>query len=223
MLSALIRVHGKEQQDISSIIPVVVQKKSAKAKAPKENDKKVAANPLEKKPRKPRTKKAAVQPEDEDSKLDYSKFVPLKASKKSVPTSYKVDEDDNIDGDFMPISCLDDDDGKYEDIDKMYRKQDVEWVSMMEEAMTNLEDPDGISDVDVEGSLSNSQMSENDIEGSIVSESATLDDLITDIYDDCDNTYDNDMFFEKPVREQAEKKLKVYKGPVLFKDADYIP
>lgn len=218
MLSALIRVHGKEHQDISSIIPCVVQKKSVKTKPPKENDKKSASKSLEKKPRKPRTKKVPVQPEEEKS-IEYSEFVPMKTDKKTLPASYKDEEDDDADGDFMAIAGLDDDDNdKYENIDKMYRKRDVEWANMMEEAAAVLDDTDGISDADVDGSLSSSHVFDNDVEGSVVSD---LD--ITD--NDVD---DNDVFLERSDdvffgRQVSEPKIKVYKGLSLFKDDDYIP
>ncbi|AGE48963.1 transposase [Paramecium bursaria Chlorella virus AP110A] len=216
MLSALIRVHGKEhQQDISSIIPCVVQKKSVK-KPPKENDKKSASKSLEKKPRKPRAaKKAPVQP-GEEKDIEYSEFVPMEVDKNPLPASYKDVEDD--DGDFMAITGLDDDDDdddKYENIDKLYRKRDIEWANMMEEAAAVLDDAEGISDADVDGSLlSSSQVSEHDdIEGSVISELDTMDNDVADVVDD-------DTFFERQV---AEPKIKVYKGPSLFKDMDYIP
>ncbi|AGE51987.1 transposase [Paramecium bursaria Chlorella virus CVM-1] len=217
MLSALIRVHGKEhQQDISSIIPCVVQKKSVKTKPPKENDKKSASKSLEKKPRKPRAaKKAPVQP-GEEKDIEYSEFVPMEVDKNPLPASYKDVEDD--DGDFMAITGLDDDDDdddKYENIDKLYRKRDIEWANMMEEAAAVLDDAEGISDADVDGSLlSSSQVSEHDdIEGSVISELDTMDNDVADVVDD-------DTFFERQV---AEPKIKVYKGPSLFKDMDYIP
>lgn len=220
MLSSLIRVHRKEQ-DVSSIIPCVVQKKSVKTKPPKENDKKSASKSLEKKPRKPRTKKVSVQPEEEKI-IEYSDFVPMKADKKTLPVSYKDDEDNDDDGDFMLISGLDDDDDndKYEDIDKMYRKRDVEWANMMEEAAAVLDEADGISDADVDGSLSSSQVLDNDIEGSVVSDLDTMD---NDGVDDNDAFLEmsDDVFFERQVQEP--KMIKVYKGPSLFKDDDYIP
>lgn len=219
MLSALIRVHGKEhQQDISSIIPCVVQKKSVKTKPPKENDNKSASKSLEKKPRKPRTKKVPPQPEEEKS-IEYSEFVPMKTDKKTLPASYKDEEEDDADGDFMSIVGLDDDDNdKYENIDKMYRKRDVEWANMMEEAAAVLDDIDGISDADVDGSLSSSHVLDNDVEGSVVSD---LDIMDNDV-DDNDVFLDrsDDVFFERQV---SEPKIKVYKGLSLFKDDDYIP
>ncbi|AGE53340.1 transposase [Paramecium bursaria Chlorella virus Fr5L] len=213
MLSALIRVHGKEHQDISSIIPCVVQKKSVK-KNSEENDKKPASKSLEKKPRKPRAKKAPVQPEEEKG-IEYSEFVPIKVDKKPPPAPYKDVDDDDDDGEFMAITGLvDDDDDKYENIDNMYRKRDVEWANMMEEAAAVLDDAEGISDTDVDGSLSNSQFSEHDVEGSIVSDLDTMDDDVADV------VIDDDIFFERQV---SEPKIKVYKGPALFKDTDYIP
>jgi hypothetical protein len=212
MLSALIRVHGKEHQDVSSIIPCVVQKKSVK-KNSEENDKKPASKSLEKKPRKPRAKKAPVQPEEEKG-IEYSEFVPIKVDKKPPPAPYKDVDDDDDDGEFMAITGLVDDDDKYENIDNMYRKRDVEWANMMEEAAAVLDDAEGISDTDVDGSLSNSQFSEHDVEGSIVSDLDTMDDDVADV------VIDDDIFFERQV---SEPKIKVYKGPALFKDTDYIP
>jgi hypothetical protein len=214
MLSALIRVHGKEQQqDVSSIIPGVVQKKSVKTKPPKENDKKSASKSLEKKPRKPRAKKMSVQPEEERD-IEYSEFIPVKTDKKTLPVSYKDDGDD-VDGEFMSISGLDDDDDtKYENIDMMYRKRDVEWANMMEEAAAVLDDADCISDADVDGSLQSSQVSEDDVEGSVVSDLDVMNDDVDDA------VVDDDIFFERQV---SEPKVKVYKGQPLFKDDDYIP
>ncbi|ABT14292.1 hypothetical protein MT325_M738L [Paramecium bursaria chlorella virus MT325] len=224
MLSALIRVHGKEHQDISSIIPCVVQKKSVKTKPPKENDKKSASKSLEKKPRKPRTKKVPVQPEEEKS-IEYSEFVPMKAEKKTLPASYKDDEDDDADGDFMAIAGLDDDDDndKYENIDKMYRKRDVEWANMMEEAAAVLDDADGISDADVDGSVSSSHVLDNDVEGSVVSDLDIMDNDVDDNGVDDNDVFlerSDDVFFERQV---SEPKIKTYNGQSIFKDDDYIP
>jgi hypothetical protein len=210
MLASLIRVRGKEQQDVLSIIPGVVQNKSVKTKPPKEKTSKT----LEKKPRKPRAKKIPLQLEEEKD-IEYSEFVPAKADKKTLPASYKDDDDDDVDGEFMSITGLDDDDDtKYENIDMMYRKRDVEWANMMEEAAAVLDDACCISDADIDESVSSSQVSETDIEGSVVSDLDVMDDDVND------SVVDDDIFFERQV---SEPKIRVYKGLALCKDDDYIP
>jgi hypothetical protein len=204
MLSALVRIQVKNDQDTPSIVPVIKTKKPRKQRETK--------------------KKKEVQNAEADDTLEYSKFVPLK-TKDKAPLSYE--EDDGDDGLFAAVAKGDDDD-EFEDENDMYTKQDLEWAELMKEATAIDEDESDASSSlgDSSPSVTQSHIDEDDPLSMSLSEMSVEGSPYHD--DDCDdtgNTYgakDEDSFFSY-ARKGKEKPIKKYTGIVIVEDDDFIP
>lgn len=186
-------VHVRSKKD-SDLLPTIQKKEPVK------------------KPKKPREKKKSKQVGyDDENTLEYSSFVPPPKQNKKDPEPWDDDEDDDLVGGIVKFE----DDEKFEDENDLFVKQDAEWNSIMNEEERKYDDDrtDTSSEVDTEVSespLDDDAMSDADI-GDI--------DAISEPGDD-----EEDVFFVKPpVRVDKEKVVKIYKGPVVDIDTEYIP
>jgi hypothetical protein len=196
MLSALVHVRSKKDSDL---LPTIQKKEPVK------------------KSKKPKEKKKSKQVGyDDENSLEYSSFVPAPKKNKKDPEPWEDDQDDDLIGGAVKFE----DDEKFEDENDLFVKQDAEWNSIMNEEERKYEDDDKTdtsSEVDTEVSES---PKDDDV-------SSDVDIGDVDVISECesgDGDNEEDVFFVKPpVRAEREKVVKIYKGPAVDIDTEYIP
>jgi hypothetical protein len=196
MLSALVHVRTKKDSDL---LPTIQKKEPVK------------------KSKKPKEKKKSKQVGyDDDNTLEYSSFVPAPKKKDDGPEPWEDDPDDDLIGGAVKFE----DDEKFEDENDLFMKQDAEWNSIMNEEEQKYADDlaDTSSDMTDTSSEIDTEVGESPMDD--VASDVDIGDI--DAMSEVDN--DEDVFFVKPPsRVEKEKVVKVYKGPVVDIDTEYIP
>ena len=196
MLSALVHVRSKKDSDL---LPTIQKKEPVK------------------KSKKPKEKKKSKQVGyDDENSLEYSSFVPAPKKNKKDPEPWEDDQDDDLIGGAVKFE----DDEKFEDENDLFMKQDAEWNSIMNEEEQKYADDlaDTSSDMTDTSSEIDTEVGESPMDD--VASDVDIGDI--DAMSEVDN--DEDVFFVKPPsRVEKEKVVKVYKGPVVDIDTEYIP